>query len=129
MVDQIFFPNPVQAPISQRTQSGNKATVSGSGHTSFAKVLENNLPSKEIKFSRHARERLQSRGINLGEDDLRKLESAVDSAANKGGRESLVMMGSNAFVVSTQNRTVITAMDRDSMQGNVFTNIDSAVLI
>jgi flagellar operon protein len=39
------------------------------------------------------------------------------------------MMGNNAFVVSTKNRTVITAMDRDSMQGNVFTNIDSAVLL
>jgi flagellar operon protein len=129
MIDQIFFPGPVQVPISQRGQNGRKTTGPNSGQTPFAQVLDNNLQSKGIKFSQHAKERLQSRGISLGEEDLRKLESAVNSAANKGGRESLVMMGNNAFVVSTQNRTVITAMDRDSVQGNVFTNIDSAVLI
>jgi flagellar operon protein len=128
MVDQIFFPNPVQVPTSQRAQTGNKTTGPNSSHTPFAQVLENNLPSKGIKFSQHAQQRLQARGISLGEEDLRKLESAVNSAANKGGKESLVMVGNNAFVVSTQNRTVITAMDRDSMQGNVFTNIDSAVV-
>jgi len=53
----------------------------------------------------------------------------VESVAQKGGRESLIMLGDAALVVSVRNRTVITAMDRASMQGNVFTNIDSAVII
>ena len=34
----------------------------------------------------------------------------------------------NAFVVSVKNRTVITAVDAQSMREQVFTNIDSAVL-
>ena len=34
-----------------------------------------------------------------------------------------------AFVVSIKNRTVITAVDGNSMKDNVFTNIDSAVII
>jgi flagellar operon protein len=49
--------------------------------------------------------------------------------AQKGGRESLVMMGDSALVVSVKNRTVVTALDKAQMRGNVFTNIDSAVII
>lgn len=129
MVDQIYFPNPVQVPASKQAQAKPKTTDAAKARTPFAQVLANQLPSQGLKFSQHAQERLQTRGINLSENDLKKLESAVDSVASKGGRESLVMMGNNAFVVSTKNRTVITAMDKDSMQGNVFTNIDSAVLV
>ena len=33
-----------------------------------------------------------------------------------------------ALVVSVSNRTVITAVDGDHLQDNVFTNIDSAVI-
>ncbi len=128
MVDQIYFPNPLQAPASQPNPKP-KTGGADNTRTQFAQVLADKLPTQGIKFSQHARERLQTRGISLSDNDLKKLESAVDSVASKGGRESLVMMGNNAFVVSTRNRTVITAMDRGSMQGNVFTNIDSAVLL
>jgi len=34
-----------------------------------------------------------------------------------------------ALVVSVPNRTVITAVARDDMKENIFTNIDSAVLL
>ena len=34
-----------------------------------------------------------------------------------------------ALVVSVKNRTVITAVDRAQMKENVFTNIDSAVIV
>ncbi len=36
---------------------------------------------------------------------------------------------SRIFVVSVKNNTVITAVDASSMKGNVFTNIDSAVIV
>jgi len=39
------------------------------------------------------------------------------------------MMNDVAMVVSIKNRTVITAVDADSMKENVFTNIDSAAII
>jgi flagellar operon protein len=39
------------------------------------------------------------------------------------------MMGDAALVVSIKNRTVVTAMDRTQMNGNIFTNIDSAVVL
>lgn len=55
--------------------------------------------------------------------------SGVEKAAAKGAKESLVLVDNAALVVSIKNRTVITAVDKDSLKDNVFTNIDSAVVV
>ena len=39
------------------------------------------------------------------------------------------MIGSNAFIVSIKNNKVITTLSADDMQGNIFTNIDSTVIM
>ena len=39
------------------------------------------------------------------------------------------MVDDVALVVSIKNRTVITAVDKDHLKENVFTNIDSAVIV
>lgn len=82
-----------------------------------------------IKFSGHAQTRLASRQITLTEGDLAKLGDAITRAHAKGARESLVLMDKAALVVSVPNRTVITAVARDDMKENIFTNIDSALFI
>ena len=82
-----------------------------------------------LKFSNHAIERIQSRGIKMMPDDMKRLNDAVDKAIQKGSKDTLVIMGENAFVVSAKNKTVITAMDKNQMKENVFTNIDSTILI
>lgn len=128
MIDQIFIPNPIQPgridrPQQQKPVSGNVS------NSPFAQVLDQKLPSQGVKFSQHAQDRLRARNINFSANDLANLEGAVNSVAQKGGKESLVMMGDSALVVSIKNRTVVTAMDRSQMKGNVFTNIDSAVVI
>lgn len=82
-----------------------------------------------LKFSSHAIERMQSRGIKFGPEDMKKLNDAVDKAVQKGSKDTLVIMGENAFVVSAKNKTVITAMDKNQMKENVFTNIDSTVFM
>lgn len=127
MVDTVLFPNPVQVP-SERSSAKAKQDACAGSASRFAKVLEGKLPSQGITFSQHAQERLRERGISLDKTEMEKLEGAVDDVARKGGRESLVLLGDAALVVSVKNRTVVTALDRNSMQGNVFTNIDSAVL-
>jgi flagellar operon protein len=81
-----------------------------------------------IRFSRHAAERMSSRGISLDSGKLSKLDAAVNAAGSKGARESLVLMDELALVVSVKNRTVITAMSSDETKGNVFTSIDSTVI-
>ncbi|RII29999.1 MAG: flagellar protein [Geobacter sp.] len=128
MIDQILFPNPVQPGKTERSQPQKPATGQVTD-SPFAKVLDAKLPSQGLKFSQHAQDRLSARNISLSPADLVKLEGAVDNVAKKGGKESLVMMGDAALVVSIKNRTVVTAMDKTQMQGNVFTNIDSAVIL
>ncbi len=73
--------------------------------------------------------RLQSRNISLTSDDVTKMNAMADKAAAKGAKNSLFIVRDVAMVVSIKNRTVITAVDSDSMKENVFTNIDSAAII
>jgi flagellar operon protein len=128
MVDEVFFPNPVLVPASRQSTQPKPGAAVGKD-TPFAKVLDEKLPARGVTFSLHAQERLKVRGISLSSSDMQRLEGAVDSVAKKGGKDSLVLMGDAALVVSIKNRTVVTALDRVGMQGNVFTNIDSAVIL
>lgn len=83
----------------------------------------------ELKFSRHAASRLESRGINLSTEQSARLESGVEQAKAKGINESLVLVDSLAFIVNVPNRTVVTAMDQNETTSNIFTNIDGAVIM
>ncbi len=90
----------------------------------FDSILESRL-----KVSGHAQTRLQSRNIELGKAEWDRVLSGVDRAAQKGSRDSLVLLDDVALLVSVKNRTVITAVDKNSLKENVFTNIDSAVIV
>ncbi len=102
------------------------AQISSTPSTPFADILHTELEG--LKFSNHAQARLNSRDITLSSDDMKRLESAVTKAGDKGAQDSLVMLRDMAFIVSVRNRTVITAMKGEQTQNNVFTNIDSAVV-
>jgi len=78
-----------------------------------------------LRFSRHAKARLESRGIELSPADLHELNDAIDRLHDRGARESLVLQGDNAWVVGIPTRTIITVMPRAEALGTVFTNIDS----
>lgn len=82
-----------------------------------------------LKVSGHAQTRLSSRNIELGRAEWERVLSGVDRAAEKGAKESLVMVDDIALVVSVRNRTVITAIEKENLRNNVFTNIDSAVVV
>ena len=90
----------------------------------FKSILQDRL-----KVSGHAQTRMQSRNIELDASAWDRVMKGVDMAAAKGAKESLVLVDNAALVVSVKNRTVITAVDRDSLKDNVFTNIDSAVVV
>lgn len=84
---------------------------------------------RKVTFSKHASERLFSRGITLTPEKLNRLADAIDKAAAKGSKETLVLTDEAALVVSVKNRTVITAFDRENLRDGVVTSIDSAVII
>ena len=96
----------------------------------FESVLQQQIYKQtEVKFSKHALERLQSRNIKLSSEDISKINDAVNKAAEKGVKEALIIMGSTALVTSIKNKTVITAATEENLKSNVFTNIDGAIII
>jgi flagellar operon protein len=111
------------APASAR--AADAAHVRALHGPAFAELLAR---THRVTFSRHALERLQRRGIELGEQQLARLGDGVDRAAGKGSRSSVVLVDGTAFVVAVPKRTVLTAVDPEHMREQVFTNIDSAVI-
>ena len=85
--------------------------------------------SDRLKVSSHAQTRLQSRDIQLDHGAWERVMQGVEKAAAKGAKESLVMVDNVALIVSVKNRTVITAVEQEKLKENVFTNIDSAVIV
>lgn len=107
--------------------SGKEQSTVG---VSFQEILReqqvNQTSIEELKFSKHAIERLDTRNIELTEEQKERLNEGAKKARMKGIHESLVMVDEIAFVVSIKNNTVITAMMEEE---HVFTNIDGAVII
>lgn len=107
-----------------------KINTKPQGGESFSSIFENELSRvNEVKISGHAMERLRSRNIQLNGEDMRKLTDAIEKADSKGARESLLLYKDVAFIASIRNKTIITAIDKDNAKDNVFTNIDSAVIV
>jgi flagellar operon protein len=120
-------PGPTAAPALTRLQPmGTDHTVSG---PSFADVLSQSTTAAPVpKFSRHALERVNRRGIELDQPTLQRLAGGMSRAATKGSRDAVVFVDNTAFVVSVPNNTVVTAVPSEHMREHVFTNIDSAVI-
>ncbi len=96
----------------------------------FADILKKRQAQQtQVKFSDHAQARMRDRHIELSEQDHAKIDGAVENAARKGAKESLLLLNDLALVVSVKNRTVITAVNQQEQSQKVFTNIDSAVII
>ncbi len=81
-----------------------------------------------LTFSKHLTERINRRSIDLSPEKLDRLSQAVDKVAEKGARESVVLLDNLALLVSVSNRTVLTAIETGKMKNGVFTNIDSVVV-
>lgn len=117
----------------QYLRSNKTVTTPQSSNISFQDILRAKSQiteePKELKFSKHAANRLVDRNISLSDDQIQRLNDATVKAGEKGIKESLVLMDSLAFVVNIPNNTVITALDKSETNLNVFTNIDGAVII
>lgn len=123
------FQRPVDLlEIARRGQKQPAAKKADEG--SFKDMFSRELAgAKELSFSKHAQARLFSRGIELSNEMLSDIGNAIDKAEAKGSRETLVLTEEVALVVSVENRTVITAFDRENLRDGVVTSIDSAVIL
>ncbi|MCB2210575.1 flagellar biosynthesis protein [bacterium] len=119
-------------PVQPQT-SVNKPSTAATGD-SFKDAVRKasastNTSAPNVTISAHASQRLLQRGVSLDQQDLAKISNAMDQAQAKGAKESLFLMRDLALIVSVENRTVITALQGEQARENVFTQIDSALLI
>ncbi|HOE91698.1 MAG TPA: TIGR02530 family flagellar biosynthesis protein [Candidatus Cloacimonadota bacterium] len=124
IVNQI--PTPINA---ERVNTPQNSRIEQQRQQSFAEIFNEQLGTKELAFSAHALHRLEERNISLNDVDKSRLEDAVTKISQKGGKDSLIMMDNVAFVVNIPNRTVVTAVDNGNLKDNIFTQIDSAMIL
>ena len=99
------------------------------GQLAFDEILQHQIVHERdrLHFSGHALQRISQRNVVISQEDLEKIRSGVKAARDKGARETLLVYKDHAFVVSVENRTVITARPMNDL--SVYTKIDSAVII
>jgi flagellar operon protein len=142
MSSNVFlYPHVTSLPVSNdvanvERSSGNQKGVSKDFDLIFEKELENQEKKIDLsqirnplKFSAHASQRLRDRNIILDPPSMERINRAVDRAELKGVQDTLILTQDAALIVNIKNRTVVTALDRKSTEGNIFTNIDGAVII
>lgn len=96
----------------------------------FGQILEKiQNKDEEIKFSKHATERLNSRDMSLSLDEMNRLKSAFHKAESKGVKDALILMDDKAFIANINNKVIITTVNKEQLKDNIFTNIDGAVII
>lgn len=119
-------------PIQPVSQNVNKAAKQGENpKIPFQDILHSQIgqADNQLKFSAHAKQRMVQSGLEFDPSQLEKIARAVKTASQKGSKESLVLTENAALVISVRNNTVITVVESERMKENVFTNIDSAVII
>jgi len=128
MTDRItIIPQPITPTRPKPAGSKSQATPAN-GVGSFDQLLNKQIDQGGVKFSKHAVDRMNSRGIEFSPKQMQRIEQAVSQVEAKGGKDSLVMIDDTALVVSVKNDTVVTVVDREQLKNNVFTKIDSAVI-
>jgi flagellar operon protein len=136
-INNILIPNVTSLPSQKKIDDVNKLKQ---GETSeFKGLLDSTVEqlknpeavpaSKGIQLSTHAMRRLQERNISIDKDEYNKLQTAMDRLKLKGGQDSLVITGKAAYIVDVPKNTIVTAIDKDSIGENVFTKIDSTILM
>lgn len=115
-------------------QDAKKVQHSDAQNTlSFGQILEDKSKTftqgSVLKFSKHAANRLNTRNIELSDSQVMRLQDGMEKANAKGIKDSLVLMDKLAFIVNIPSSTVVTAMEQDETNENIFTNIDGAVIV
>jgi flagellar operon protein len=140
-INNILIPNVTKLPSQKNIDSANKLNPGESSE--FKSLLDSTLDQspnetstdllspqpKGLNLSTHAMRRLQERNLSLDKEEYAKLQSAMDKLKLKGGQDSLVITGKAAYILDVAKNTIVTAIDKDNIAENVFTKIDSTILM
>lgn len=115
--------------LKQKTKT-NKNANNDTLQPSFSHILgkvAKVVGQSELKFSKHATQRLISRNIDLTKGQIDRLEQGARIAKKKGVKDSLVMVDDIAFIINIKNHAIVTVVNE--AEEKTFTNIDGAVIM
>ena len=128
-IADFMVPNVSKLPGQRKVDLSDRLPTS---NDEFNKILNNVIGKEgagELKISLHAAKRISERDIELSGSDYFKLKKTINSLKEMGGKDSLVITKNAAFIVDVDKNTIVTALDRESIDDKVFTKIDSTVII
>lgn len=130
-INDMLIPSVSKLPKHEKVDVKNKLQ---SGETSeFKKLLQDKIGDVKndhgINLSLHAAKRLSERNLMLNNEDFFKIKNAIGKLKEKGGQDSLIITEKAAYIVDVNNNKIVTAIDKDNMSENVFTKIDSTVVL
>ncbi len=110
------------------TQPKLNNTTNAKENKSFKDVLDS-VKSKDEGFtvSKHAALRLNE--INFTEKDMKQIEKGFKIAKDKNSKNTVMLYKDVAIIASVENKTIITAVDKERAKDNIFTNVDSVVIL
>lgn len=133
LIDKNYTAFVSSTPISAANTNTSAQTgqTKNSDNEDFKQLLEQELQksSESLSFSKHALQRINERQIEIEPKLLEQVSNAVDSAAEKGIKDALILGPQTAFIVNVPSKTVITTMNSQDMKDNIITNIDGTVII
>lgn len=115
-------------PICSSTQTKLNNTTNVKDKKSFIDVLDS-VKSKNEGFtvSKHAAIRLDE--INFTEEDMKQIEKGFEIAKSKNSKNTVMLYKDVALIASVENKTIITAVEKERAKDNIFTNVDSVVIL
>lgn len=109
--------------------SKNNNANKNSDEKSFQSILDEIVLKNEQDYtvSKHAAERLNN--LKFTDEDMMAIGKGFEMAENKGSKKSLMLYKDVALIASIENKTLITAIDKERSKDNIYTNIDSVVIL
>jgi flagellar operon protein len=131
-INNILIPNVSKIPSNKKVNVDNRIDGQNSGDE-FKALLKDQVDQTKkehgINLSTHAAKRLHERNLAMDSDEFFKLKDAMVKLKDKGGQDSLVITDKAAYIVDVPNNKIVTAIDKGSILDNVFTKIDSTVIV
>jgi flagellar operon protein len=81
------------------------------------------------QLTNHAVRRIENKNISVTREDAAKINKALEIAKTKGSNKTLVLLSDKIALLSVKDNKLITMMGKNSLKQDIFTNIDSVVLM